>query len=81
MSQQDSPQAKALIINWQLHVLETMNGALIGLRLLNLDNEGPAETVDISPLAINLDMLRKLHGDLGDLISLMDRSPGTTGTA
>lgn len=76
-----SPQITALIIDSRIHVIETMDGVIIQFLLLPWGNDEPTEARPSPPLGLNLDEAKKLRASLDEVIGLMERSPGPSGTA
>lgn len=83
MKEVPAPQIEALLIDWTIDVLPTMDGAIFTFLALPWRPGQASEARQMAPLGLNLDSVRKLHADLGNLIQTMQsmsaQQPGTPG--
>jgi hypothetical protein len=77
MSDAAPQQIKALIIDWRIHALYDLTGAIFEFLVLPWGGgDQPTEAVGMAPLGLNRDDIRRLRDNLDELLRLMDRSPG-----
>ncbi|MBB5875864.1 hypothetical protein [Xanthomonas sp. 3498] len=67
------PDFKALLIDWKIDVLESLDGAIFTFLALPWAPGGePQSAAPMAPVGLNEESIRRLHADLGELVALMD---------